>query len=103
MTNKKPKFVFHGYRKFDKFLAPSVKHPFWTGTLDEALDYSDDSISTSGILMLKLESSKLNILDIYDKFKLVKLFGWIGEIISSNASFYNAMNSLLEPKILNIP
>lgn len=96
MKMKKPYVLFHGYSKFDKKVMPSVKHPLWTGDFNAAENYIGGNVdgqyylggSFGGMLVLRPEQSKLNIVDIKDEAIMTKAFGSIGKLISKCESFY---------------
>lgn len=58
---KKPYILFHGYKKFDKKVMPSIKHPLWTGNFNAAESYIGGYIDNQyylggtfgGLLILK--------------------------------------------------
>jgi hypothetical protein len=87
MKAKKPYVLFHGYKKFDKKVMPSVKQPLWTGNFVTAESYIGGN-STGGILVLRPDQSKLNIVDIKNEAVMTKAFGSIGKLISKCESFY---------------
>lgn len=87
MKANKPYILFHGYSRFDKKIMPSIKQPLWTGNFVTAESYVGVS-PTSGILVLRPDQSKLNIVDIKDEAVMTKAFGSIGKLISKCESFF---------------
>lgn len=96
MKAKKPYILFHGYKKFDKKIMPSVKQPLWTGNFVTAESYIGGNVdgqyflggSFGGMLILRPDQSKLNIVDIKDEAVMTKAFGSIGKLMSKCESFY---------------
>lgn len=96
MKAKKPYVLFHGYKKFDKKVMPSVKCPLWTGNFNAAERYIGGNVdgqyylgsSFGGMLVLRPDQSKLNIVDIKDETAMTKAFGSIGKLMSKCESFY---------------
>lgn len=85
--NNKPYILFHGYSRFDKKIMPSVKQPLWTGNFATAESYVGVSPS-GGILVLRPDQSRLDVVDIKDEAVMTKAFGSIGKLVSRCESFY---------------
>lgn len=71
---KIPKIVFKGFNTFEKFYKPSINNIYWTGSINEAKEYTEKHDNSGIVIHYLPDSSKIKIFDFYNT-EHTKIFG----------------------------